>query len=399
MGKTESAKLLIKGLFDPSDWTDPEPSFNLKYDLEKYFKTKVFPINSGRSAIYAILKSANIGEGDEVVIQAYTCNSVPNPILWTGATPVYADIDESTVNVDPGSLQERISSKTKAIILQHTFGRPGPIEAVLDTAKKHDLIVIEDCAHSLGAEYKGKKLGTYGDAAIISFGREKVVSSLTGGAILVNNKELEQPIDNFMSSLDYPSFRTFLKEFNNYFIWRLLIRRIFFTNFGSNFLNFINRHDLFNVVTSRKELVGEKPSWYPKLFPGTLAKIAALELPKADAINKVRGKIAKYYEANIRNDKFKLLPSHEGIYLRFVVLHENPEKVFEEAKARRFWFGNWYNTPVYPSGVDLDKMLYKPGSCPKAEKAALRTINLPSYQGMTEDNAREVVNFINSYEI
>jgi dTDP-4-amino-4,6-dideoxygalactose transaminase len=85
--------------------------------------------------------------------------------------------------------------------------------------------------------------------------------------------------------------------------------------------------------------------------------------------------------------------------LRFVLLHESPENVFEEAKSRKFWFGDWYNTPIYPSRVDLDRMLYKSGSCPKAENAASQTINLPNYQGMTEEEAREVVDFINSYEL
>lgn len=397
MSKAKLAKILLKGLFSPGDWTDPEPAFNLKYDLEKYFSTKVYPINSGRSAIYVILKSLEIGEGDEVIIQAYTCNSVPNPILWTGATPIYADIDENTLNVSTTDLEKKITEKTKVIVIQHTFGRPGPIEEVIEIAKKHKLIVIEDCAHSLGAEYKGKKLGTFGDAAIISFGREKVVSSLAGGAILVNNITLEKPIANFVSNLDYPSFYTFLKELNNFFSWRLLIRKISFSNFGTNIIKFLNKRDFFNVVTSNKELVGERPKWYPKLFPGTLAKIAALELQRLDEVNSARNKIATYYENNINNEDFKLLKPHEGIYLRYVLLNQNPKPIYETAKIRQFWFGNWYNRVVYPNRVNLEKMKYIPGSCPVAEKIAKQTINLPNYLGMTQKDAKEIVEFINNY--
>jgi len=397
MSKTETAKILLRGLVTPSDWTNPVPSRELKQELEKYFGTKVFPVNSGRSAIYLILKAAGIGEGDDVIIQAYTCNAVPNPVLWTGATPIYADVESETLNVDPKSVQEKITPKTKAIILQHTFGRPGPIEEIRGIAKKHKLLVIEDCAHSLGASYKGKRLGTFGDLGIVSFGREKVISSLAGGAILVNNKLFEEPVENLLKQLNYPSFTTYLKEFNNFFTWRLLIRKIFFTETGKNLLNFLNKRDFFNVVTSSKELVGEQPAWYPKLMPGTFAKIASAELPKVDSINEIRNKTARFYEKNITNKNFKLLKPHDGIYLRFVVLHENPEPIYEEAKKRRFWFGNWYNSVVYPGRVDIEKMKYTLGSCPVAEKAASQTINLPNFPTISEEEIQNVIAFINSY--
>ncbi|MEX0616741.1 MAG: aminotransferase class I/II-fold pyridoxal phosphate-dependent enzyme [Candidatus Woykebacteria bacterium] len=398
MTKINTAKILVKGLFSPSDWIDLQPALGLKRELEKYFGTKVYPVNSGRSAIYLVLKAAGIGEGDEVIIQAYTCNAVPNPIIWTGAMPIYADIQEDTLNVDPKNLEAKITKRTKAIILQHTFGRPGSLEEVLKLAKANNLLLIEDCAHSLGGSYKGKKLGTFGDAAIISFGREKVVSALAGGAILINNPKLEKPVENEIEKLTFPSFITYLKEFNNFFTWRLLIRKLFFTNLGTSLLNFLNRQEFFNVVTSQKELVGEKPAWYPKLLPGTFAKIALAEFPKVELANKHRNKIAGFYEEKIKNPKFKLLKPHSGVYLRFAVLAENPEPVFEEARKRKFWFGNWYNTPVYPNRVDLSKMHYEPLSCPKAEKAANQTINLPNYQGMAEEEAQEIVDFINSYE-
>ena len=398
MSRSDAAKILVKGLINPADWTNPSPSYDLKYELEKYLKSKVYPINSGRSAIYAILKAANIGTGDEVIIQAYTCNAVPNPILWTGATPIYADIEEETLNVDPKEVEKKITAKTKAVIIQHTFGRPGPLAELKLITKKHKLLLIEDCAHSLGADYRGRKLGTFGDAAILSFGREKVISSLAGGAIVVNNKKLEKPIAKYLTTLNYPSFYTYLKEFNNYFTWRVLIRKVFFTSSGKSLLTYLNRHDFFNVVTSKQELIGERPSWYPRLLPGTLAKIAALELPKVDDLNKKRNEIAKYYEDNIDNKKFKLLRPHDGIYLRFVLLHKNPDPVYEAAKERKYWFGNWYNVPVYPSRVDLGKMKYSAGSYPVAEKASRETINLPNYIGMTEAEAKEIVNFINSYE-
>jgi len=94
-----------------------------------------------------------------------------------------------------------------------------------------------------------------------------------------------------------------------------------------------------------------------------------------------------------------LLKPHDGVYLRFVVLHENPELIYLQARKRHFWFGNWYNSPVYPSRVSCEKLYYTAGSCPSAEKAAAQTINLPNYQGMSEGEAEKVADFINQYEV
>ena len=397
--KTQRAKLLLRTLLTPSNWTDPAPASLLRVELEKYFSIPVYPLNSGRSALYLLLKAADIGDEDEVLIQAYTCNAVPNPVIWTGAKPVYADVNLDTLNVDPRDLERKITARTKAIILQHTFGRPGPIEQIVDIAKERKILVIEDCAHSLGAEYKGKKLGTFGDAAILSFGREKVVSSLSGGAILVRSEKLIKPLEKLIASLGYASFSSYFREINNFFAWRLFIRKVFFSDFGESLINYLNRKDFFNVVTSSKELVGEKPDWYPKLFPGTFAKIALDELKNLDEVNEKRKKIARYYEKNLKNRQFKLLKPHDGVYLRFVVLHENPELIYLQARKRHFWFGNWYNSPVYPSRVSCEKLYYTAGSCPSAEKAAAQTINLPNYQGMSEGEAEKVADFINQYEV
>ena len=146
--------------------------------FKKYFQVKnVFLFNMGRSALFFLLKNINIGSGDEVIIQAFTCVAVTDPILWTGAKPVYIDVDKS-LNIDPVLLEKSISKKTKAIIVQHTFGISAQIILIKKIAQKYNIFLIEDCAHSLGATYNGKKIGTFGDAALFSFGRDKVISSV-----------------------------------------------------------------------------------------------------------------------------------------------------------------------------------------------------------------------------
>ncbi len=392
-----TAQIILQSLSRPASWLDgPYPS-QLKNELEKLFETEVYPLNSGRSSLYLLLKAYGIGPGDEVILQAYTCNAVPNPILWSGAKPVYADIEEQTLSVDPKKIEEKINSSTKAIIVQHTFGRAGKIKEIVKIAKEHKLVVIEDCAHALGAFHGEKLLGKFGHAAILSFGREKVISSLSGGAIVLNDKRQSEAVGRQVALAADMSRKQIAKELNNYFTWRLLLRRIYFRAGGELLLKFLNRSDFFNVVTSRGELSGEKPAWYPAKMPNLFAEIALNQFSQLAELNTERKRVAEIYYERITNKSFRLLRPHSGIYLRFVTFHPEAKKILEISRKKGLWFGNWYDSPVYPGRVNFEKLGYKQGSCPIAEKLASETLNLPLHLGMTEGEITAVVNFINSY--
>ena len=122
----------------------------------------------GRVALYAILKAMGIGEGDEVLVEGFTCVVVPNSVIFAGAKPVYVAPDPKTYNMDINQIEPKSTPKTKAIVAQHTFGFPADMDAIIEIAQRHNLKVIEDCAPALGATYKGKKVGTLGDAAFLA---------------------------------------------------------------------------------------------------------------------------------------------------------------------------------------------------------------------------------------
>src|SRR3989344_4136048 len=125
----------------------------------------VFLFESGRSCLYSLLLSLGLKSEDQVLLQAYTCVAVPDPILWSGAKPVYIDINTETLNMDPKDLKRKITSHSKVLIIQHTFGNPADLEELLKIARQHKLFIIEDCAHALGSEFQGRKIGSFGDAA------------------------------------------------------------------------------------------------------------------------------------------------------------------------------------------------------------------------------------------
>ena len=171
-------------------------------EFKKYFRTKyAFAFNSGRSSLTAILQSLDLEEVNEVLLQAFTCNAAANPILWSGLKPVYVDCDEDSFNIDIEDLKRKITPKSKVILVQHTFGLPAEMDKILALAQQNNLILIEDCAHSLGAEYKDKKIGAFGKAAFFSFSRDKIISSVYGGMVVTNDDNLAEKINKALADL------------------------------------------------------------------------------------------------------------------------------------------------------------------------------------------------------
>lgn len=147
-------------------------------------------VSNGTAALHVACLAAGIGEGDEVITTPITFAASANCVLYCGGTPVFADIDPDTYNISPKELERQITSRTKAIIPVHYTGQPCDMDAILEIARKHDLLVIEDGAHALGASYKGKKIGSIADMTCFSFHPVKPVTTGEGGMIVTDNEEL-----------------------------------------------------------------------------------------------------------------------------------------------------------------------------------------------------------------
>lgn len=149
-------------------------------------------VNSGTSALHLIMRSLGIGNGDEVITTPFSFISSSNCILYVGAKPVFVDIDEKTFNIDVSKIEEKITDKTKAILAVDVFSQPADWDELKKIAKKHKLYLIEDSAEALGSEYKGKKCGSFGDAAVFAFYPNKQITTGEGGIILTNNKKIAE---------------------------------------------------------------------------------------------------------------------------------------------------------------------------------------------------------------
>jgi dTDP-4-amino-4,6-dideoxygalactose transaminase len=251
--------LALKLLFQPHHWQKGRAIQKLENWFKKYLKVSTaVSFDSGRSSLLAILKSLNFKKEDEVLLQAFTCVAVPNSVIWAGLKPVFVDIDQ-TLNLDSQDLKRKITFKSKAVIIQHTFGYPSQIEKIKKICQKHNLILIEDCAHGLGAQYQGKKIGTFSDASFFSFGRDKVVSSVFGGLAVTNDQKIGKNLKKFQKNLKFPDKKFILQNLLHPILFALILPIYYFFNLGKFLLVLFQRLNLLNFPVDPCEKKGQKP--------------------------------------------------------------------------------------------------------------------------------------------
>ena len=373
-----------------------QETFSRYLDVEK---ESVFLFNSGRSALVSLLKAFDINEGDEVLLQAFTCNAVPNPVLWVRATPVYVDVNAETYNIDVTDLEKKITPRAKAIIVQHTFGQTAPLKEILAIARERKLIVIEDCAHALGATHDGKLLGTFGDGAFFSFGRDKVISSVYGGAAILKLQTTNYKLQTIYNELPYPSVNWVKQQLRHPILMEKLLRwyNTPLTNYGiGKFLLQCSQATRFlSKAVHWKEKVGKKPDYFPARLPNALAHLALLQFERLDAFNSHRRELAEFYFRELQTTNYKLQTLIDGhIYLRYPVRHPDAHEIIRRARKQGILLGDWYNSVVAPDDTNLENMQYKNGSCPTAERLTKETFNLPTNPNLSIDDAKRAVEFL-----
>lgn len=149
-------------------------------------------VNSCTSGLHLSLVALGVGPGDEVITSPITFAATANVIVHQGAKPVFADVDPETLNVDPAEIERRITPRTKVVMPVHLFGQPCGMEAILAAARRHGVAVVEDAAHAIGAEYRGRKIGSFGDLTVFSFYATKNITTGEGGMLTTNRDDLAE---------------------------------------------------------------------------------------------------------------------------------------------------------------------------------------------------------------
>lgn len=386
----------MKMFFTPWRYNQGKNISLLEQWFRRFFNTShVVSFSSGRGAFYAILKSINIKKGDEIITQAFTCVALPGAIIAAGGKPVYADITE-VFTLDPTDVEKKITTKTKAIIAQHTFGIPSPMEELTAIAKKHKLFLIEDCAHTIGGVYNNKKLGTFSDAAFFSFGRDKAFSSVWGGVAITNNKQIGHALRNFQKQREFPSISWTAQQLLHPILFPFILQIYGFFSLGKILLVFLQKLHLLSFPVSQKEKQGQMEENTIKKLPNALAFLALLQVNKLLRYNQKRIEMGKLYGKVLPN-AFSATQKNDIPFLRFPLIIEGKEDVFRFFRKKGIYIGNWYSSVIDPRGVLLEKVYYKKGMCPLAEELAAKVINLPTYPTMEEKDAQKIVTLMQEY--
>lgn len=391
--------LAFKLLFQPWRWKGS--SLKLEEKFKEYLGVKyVFAFNSGRSSLMAILNSLDLpDQKNEVLLQAFTCNAVPNPVMWSGLKPVYVDCGDD-FNMNAKDLEKKAWSRSAALIIQHTFGQPADMDKILEICRRKGLVLIEDCAHALGSEYKGKKVGTFGKAAFFSFSRDKAISSVYGGMAVTDDEELAKKIKEYREKIPYPSYFWTKQQLLHPILLNWLVLP-FYSILGKYFLILLQWFHILSKAVHWKEKRGLKPGYFPKKMSNVLAILALNQFEKLGKFNQHRQKIANFYLQELSNTRYQMLYTaceKGNISLRFAVKHENARQIIKQAWKKNILIGDWYTSPIAPADTNLDKMHYELGSCPVAEKLTKETLNLPTHINISLKEARKIVDFLNQWK-
>jgi perosamine synthetase len=282
--------------------------------------------------------------------------------------------------------------------VQHTFGIPAAIADIKALAVKHNLYVIEDLAHGFGASYRGRSVGTYGDAAILSFGRDKVISSVFGGAIVTARPDLTAALTALQIKLA-PAPRWWVAQQLFHPLAFAVISPLYFSlALGKMLLLLLQKLNLLSLAVSAAEKEGKKPSFIDWHFSPWLHPLLLNQLHKLPRLITHRRQIASLYTAAFLGHP-RLSPESEPSWLRFPLRVSNPKKVLLAARKKRLLLGDWYQQPVAPLNIARHQVAqYRSGSCPVAEKASRQVVNLPTHIRVSAADARRVLAFITPHE-
>lgn len=309
-------------------------------------------VGNGLDALMLVLKAWGIGEGDEVIVPSNTYIATALAVTYVGAKPVFVEPDIRTFNIDPAKIEAAITEHTKAIMPVHLYGQPCDMEPIMAIARKHNLLVLEDCAQAHGATYKGQIIGSFGNAAGFSFYPGKNLGALgDAGAVVSNDAVLMEKV-------------------------RAL------GNYGSDY----KYHHIYKGNNSRLDELQ--------------AAFLAAKLPHLERMNAERRRIAGMYLEGIRNPEI-ILPYVPGyaqpVWHIFGIRCQRRDELESYLNERGIGTNKHYPIPMHLQECYRDLGFHK-GDFPIAEEISATELSLPMYYGMTDEQIQHVIACINEFQ-
>jgi len=314
-------------------------------------------LNSGTSGLHLIVRTMKIGRGDEVITTPFSFIASANCILYEGARPVFVDVDKKTLCIDPKRVEKAITKRTKAILAVDVFGHPANWRALKKIAKKHNLYLIEDSAEALGSEYYGKKCGSFGDAAILSFYPNKQMTTGEGGMVITNNNKIAEDCN----SLRNQGRGKMTGEWN----WLSHVQ------LGYNYrISDINCALGIAQMARIKEILAKRQR-VANLYNKKIGEVPEIEIP--------------YIDSGVKMSWFVYV-----IKLKEGYSEEKRNAVLKKLKKAGVGCQNYFPC-IHLQPLYKKKFGYKPGDFPISEDISQRTIALPFHNNLKEKEIDYVV--------
>ncbi len=305
-------------------------------------------VNSGTSGLHLCIRSLDIKDGDEVITTPFSFIASSNCALFERAKPVFVDIDEKTLNIDVSKIEEKITSRTKAILPVHVFGQPCEMDKIMEIAKKYNLAIIEDACEAIGAEYKGRKAGTFGDAGVFAFYPNKQITTAEGGMIVTNNEKIAklcQSMRNQGRDENSNSLRHEILGYN----YRMIEM--------SAALGVAQMERIDEILNKRRAVAD--------LYTQKLKKIEGIKVP--------------YIAPDVKMSWFVyVIRLDENIFLS-----GDRDRIMQKLREKGISCKSYF-PPIHLEPFYVSMFGYRKGNFPIAESVANSTIALPFYNNITE---------------
>lgn len=351
----------------------------------------------GRVSLYLILKALDPQSGDEVILPGYTCMVVPGPILYAGMTPRYVDIDPADFNMCPDLLDEAWSPRTRAIVVQHNFGIPARMQAILEWARRRNVVVIEDCCHAWGSRLGQRLCGTFGAASYFSGQWNKPFSTGLGGMLLVHDAQLADKIDAISRQIVQPP--TLGQA--HVLAWLMLVHHLAIfprtTAMATRLFRFLSARNLVIGSSSPEEFTNQLTPGYARGMSTVQAAVGLYELSRIDRNTAHRRAVAAEYTHALAEagwPTLRLPPDSDPVLVRYPVCVEDRPAVLAQAARAGVEIGTWFECPIHPIHDHLDVFRYTPGQCPVAEVVSSHMINLPTHLRVSPRVVRKTLQFL-----
>lgn len=338
-------------------------------------------VGNGTDALIIALRALGIGHGDEVITTSYTFFATAEAISYVGATPVFVDVDIDTYNIDTKLIEEKINSKTKAIIAVHIFGNPCNMDEINKIAKKHSLFVIEDAAQAVASEFKGKQIGSLSDLACFSFFPTKNLGCAgDGGMIVTNNDELATIVKALRV---HGSGENGLRAYN---ILNNIDEEVEEDKSTDNTV--YNPLKYYNYIIGQNSRLDELQ-----------AALLRIKLRKLDEWTNNRIKNAKLYSEGLKDtDLVTPVTEKDGkhVYHLYILQSERREELCNFLKTKGIAIGIYYPVPMHLQKV-FKPLGYKEGDCPNAEYLSKRTFALPMFPELEAEEINYIINAVKEF--